>query len=487
MTEREQVAHLLRRFGLGAGKLELDEYAKLGRDGTLERLIEYEKVDEGFPVSPWEFAAEADGTLNVEPFRFASWWALRMVLTRRPLQERLTLFWHNHFAVSANKVFDGVSMLRYMQTLRSHAAGNFRTLLKAVSKEPAMLYFLDNAASTKDNPNENFSRELLELFTLGRGAYTEADVREAARAFTGWQIHFSGLGEETPFDQLVQRAARNGRSVFSFCIVPDNHDFANKTILGQTKNFDGDAVLDLLAGHEATATRIVTKLWEWFAYPNPPQSVVQRLTRVFLASNLEIKPVLREIARSNEFWSDACVLKRAKSPVDFTVSFLRQLGLGAIVLALRGAPRTPFTPIVKEVRGLGDGAAFLMNTQGLLLLFPPDVGGWAWGPAWITSANMLARIRHAQILFQGDDPNRPISQFLAQRIKQAGAAQTSERLVAELLALFDANVSADVRSALIAACEKAGGPPALDDKERASQLFVALGTTLFAAPEFQLC
>lgn len=487
MTQREQVAHLLRRFGLGAGKLALDEYERLGRDGAIERLIEYDKVDEGFPVSPWEFAAEADGTLNVETFRFASWWALRMVLTRRPLQERLTLFWHNHFAVSANKVFDGPSMLRYMQTLRAHANGNFRTLLHAVAKDPAMLYFLDNASSTKDNPNENFSRELLELFTLGRGAYTEADVRETARAFTGWQIHFSGLGDETPFDQLVQRAAKQGRSLFSFCIVPDHHDAEKKTILGRTGNFDGDAVLDLLADHEATATRIVTKLWEWFAYPNPPRSLVQKLTKTFVSSGLEIKPVLREIARSDEFWSDQCVLRRAKSPVDFTIAFLRQLGLGGIVLMLRGTPKSAFTPIAKEVRGLGDGAAFLMNTQGLLLLYPPDVGGWAWGPGWITSANMLARIRHAQVLFQGDDPNRPIAQFLAQRLKGDAAVNSSERLIAAVLDLFDAQVGPDVKSTLVKVCDQAGGVRALDDKEQASKLFVAVFTTLFTSPEFQLC
>ena len=190
MNERDKIAHLLRRFGLGAGKYEVEEYGKLGLEGAVDRLINYDKVDEQFPVSPMEMMGYGtEGLIMFDPPKFASWWAMRMMLTRRPLQEKLTLFWHDHFAVSAEKVADGMNMLLYQQTLRQHASGNFRTLLKEVSKTPAMIFYLDTHHSTAEHPNENFAREVMELFTLGIGHYTEKDIKEAARAIGDAFVH----------------------------------------------------------------------------------------------------------------------------------------------------------------------------------------------------------------------------------------------------------------------------------------------------------
>jgi uncharacterized protein (DUF1800 family) len=486
MSDREKIAHLLRRLGLGAGKVEVDAYASLGLDGAMDRLIEYEKVDEGYPVSPWEFCAQPDGQLMFDPFRFAAWWGLRMLLTRRPLQERLTLFWHDHFAVSGAKVFDGPSMVKYLDTLRRHASGSFEAMLKDVSREPAMLYWLDNAQSIKDQPNENFARELLELFTMGSG-YTEKDIQEVARAFTGWSVHFGGVGDETPFYTQQERAARKNRSIFSFCFVPEFHDAGGKTVLGKSGAFDGDAVLEMLAKRPETARYLTAKLWEWFAYSNPEPKVRDRLARVFLDGGFKIKPVVRAIAESDEFWSDRCVRARSKSPVDFSVSLFRALGLRDVVLSLRGSPADAFKPLRREVRGAGEGLTFLMNAQGLLLLFPPDVGGWEWGDSWITSNSMRVRIQHADMLFWGDDPNRPIAAFLANRIKRERAPQSAGEVVDALLEAFDAQVPAKARDTLIEACARAGGPGALDARDSAAGMLASVCRMLFAAPEFQVC
>ncbi len=487
MNERDKVAHLLRRFGLGAGKAEMDRYAPLGVDGALERLLDYDGVDEGFPVSPWEFASQEGGRLELDPYKFSSWWGLRLLMTQRPLQERLTLFWHDHFAVSGEKVFDGPSMLAYQETLRRHASGGFATLLKAVSREPAMLYYLDNAHSDKDHPNENFAREVLELFTLGQGNFTEKDIRESARAFTGWSVHFAGIGDEAPYPELTERFARRGRSAFSFCNVPIMHDAGVKSILGRTGAFDGDSALELMAGHPATARHLSTKLWEWFATPAPAAKVVDRLAKAFADSGLQIKQVLRAIAESEEFWSERCVRGRPKSPIDFTLALFRQLDLRQILLALRGNPPTNYQPIAKEVRGAGDGVTYLMSGEGLLIGFPPDVGGWDWGEGFITSTTMMSRVRHADIVFVGDDPNRPLAVYLAEKLRNGLAAKTPEKVVDGLLEIFDGDIPAHAKSALVEACKKCGGADALRDKDSASALLATVCRLMFATPEFQVC
>ncbi len=486
MTQTEKIAHLLRRFGLGAGKYEVARYEKLGLDGAIDRLLNYEKVDEGFPVSPWEFCAQANGQLQFDPYQFASWWGLRFLLTQRPLQERLTLFWHDHFAVSGAKVFDGPAMMKYQQTLRRNASGNFRTLLKEVSKEPAMLYWLDNAQSVKEHPNENFARELLELFTMGSG-FTEKDIKEAARAFTGWSVHFGGIGDESEFYKQQERAARSGRSVFNYCFVPDVHDSGVKTILGRTGSFDGDAALDILADRPETARHITGKLWEWFAYASPEPKLREKLAKTFVDARLEVKPVLRAIVESNEFWSERCVRGRPKSPVDFTVAIFRALDLREIILTLRGKREDPFQPMPKEVRGAGDGVTFLMSAQGLLLHFPPDVGGWEWGESWITSNNMRLRLQHADLMFWGDDPARPIAAYLAAKIKGEFSPQSAGDVVDAVLTVFDGKVPPKSRDTLIETCARAGGPSALNAKDPAAGMLASVCKVLFSAPEFQVC
>lgn len=485
MDERARVAHLLRRFGLGAGKTELDLFAPLGVEGAMNRLINYDQINENFPITPWEYMAYDDGKFQLEPTQITGWWALRMFLTPRPLEQRLALLWHDHFSVSGEKVFDAAMMLKYVETLHENASGSFAQLLHQISKSPALLFYLDTHLSTKFHPNENFAREVLELFTMGQGNYTESDIKEAARAFTGWSIHYGGIGVETPFEDLRQAAAKEKRSILSFCEVPDLHDNGEKTILGKKGNFDGDQVLDLALAHAATPKFIAKKLVDWFVGTGATPSLTEKVAATLRQNDYQLKPALRLIAESSEFWSPDTIRKNAKSPVDFTMALFRQFGVREIILQLRGSP-VPGQPLKKELKDLSGGLAFLMNQQGLLLLYPPNVGGWDWGNAWITSTNMTARWGHAKIIFRGDDPNRPIAAWIAARIKKEFNAATPSDLVQGFLDIFDGDPTPDQRATLVGIATK-HGVAALNDKDSASDLFVELGTALFAMPSYQMC
>lgn len=488
MNDRERIAHLLRRFGFGAGKFDVDTYAKLGVDATIERLINYDQVDEKFPINPWEMTGYGtEGLIQFDPPKFASWWALRMLMTERPLQERLTLFWHNHFAVSAEKVADGANMLAYQEVLRKHANGNFRTLLKEISKTAAMVFYLDTHQSTMEHPNENFAREVMELFTLGIGNYSEKDVKEAARAFTGWSLHYSEIGGNTPYDKVAEAAARKGRSPLAFCDVPSLHDAGLKTVLGKTAKFSGDELLDHLCDQTACAKFITKKLASWFIEGPIPSTLLDKLASVFVSSGMEIKPVLREIAASAEFWDAKQVRHRSKSPVDYYVTMFRQLGVQPILLQLRGEVKDVYQPMRAELKGSGDGLLFLMSREGFLLTYPPNVSGWNWGNAWITTSNMTNRLQLPQIIFQGDDKNRPIAVYIAQKLVADFKVTSADAIVDGLLEIFDGEIPVAKRAMLVKACTDAGGVGSLKAKESASNMIVAVMKLLVAAPEYQVC
>lgn len=484
MDTKEKIAHLLRRFGLGAGRIEVERYSKYGLDGTIERLIHYEKIEEPFEISPWEFVIQQDQkTLALDPFHIAAWWAVRMVLTQRPLQHKLALFWHDHFAVSGAKVDFGPMMLQYLETLLRHANGNFRTLLGAISRNPAMMRWLDNDTNVKKNPNENFARELLELFTLGIGNYTEKDVKEVARAFTGWFIFYTvspGFGQS--IEEQVREAVLQGRSITHFAVNPEAHDNDEKTIFGKKGNFDGGQVLDILAEHPKTASFITRKLWEWFAYPNPEKHIQEKLERAYFDGKYEIKKILEAMVETDEFWSSKCVRRRIKSPVDFSIALLRQVDITPLMLFLRKPDATPFTPPNPILVAVGQLLIFSMQTQGMLLLYPPDVGGWEWGNAWIESGAMMERIRTAEHFF-GDENDPRLSEFFAGRIKETSPSDL-ESAVRAILDYYDAALPDEKVRTLVKAAEKAGGLEALSHSKSASRLFRSVCRVLFATPEF---
>ena len=390
---QEYAAHLLERAGFGGTPADVARLAAMPSRQAVQTLLRYRQTADAMP--PFEpsgvhdaglepFATSRPAATNqardtgqalgvmvkpggnrrmqqvadrflywlrasrLETHRLGYWWAHRMLTTRRPLEEKMTLFWHGHFATSEEKVRDYRKMQQQNQLLRAHATGNFRTLLIAVAQDPAMLAYLDAAVNIKGAPNENFAREIMELFTLGVGHYSEQDIREAARAFTGW--NYTGL---------------------AFVVNPAQHDDGHKTVLGQQGNFDGVQVIDILLAQPAAADFIAAKIYRYFVREELSAPLQARLGHLLRTSNYEIAPFLETIFNSRDFYSDASVASRIKPPVELVVSTYRKMGLTTV----------PGMPDFND----------LTESLGQKLLFPPNVAGWAHGQSWITPGLLFAR------------------------------------------------------------------------------------------------
>lgn len=481
MTTREQVAHLLRRFGFGASRAEVQFYEKLGVNGTIERLVNYEKYPLGFTIDLVRLLPRRDGVIQVNPPLIGAYWIARCVLTERPLEEKLTLFWHDHFAVSASKVNNPFMMMQYVDTLRKHANGNFRLLLEAISKDPAMMLWLDSQTNVAGKPNENFAREVMELFTLGIGNYTEKDIQEAARAFTGWAWRPNPAFRRARQDpDLLEEAVKSGEPLFEFVVRIPQHDRSEKTVLGQTGALRGEDVLRILVEHPQCPKLLARKLWEWFAYMNPEDKVVDALASQIKKSDFEMKPALEWIAKSDEFWSEKCVRKLIKSPADFSIPLARQFDLGVLAKpALENPPENVRGGAFVGLRALYQA----MARQGMQLLFPPDVAGWDWGDAWISTSTMIERIRFADTIAA---ERGPIATFGTAMVTQANV-HTSSEAVDFLLEVTDATIPADRKSALVNTIDAAGGLQALSQARTAGKVMNETLKVLFAAPQFHLC
>jgi len=460
-TEREKAAHLLRRFGLGASETELDYYLKDGLNGAIDRLLDYASVPEGFDIDV-QTMANQNGV--VQPQVVGVWWTLRMVSTQRPLQEKLTVFWHDHFATSASKVLGGPIMHAQNELLRKHATGNFREFLTEISKDPAMLFWLDNQFNVAGKPNENFAREVMELFTLGvDNGYTENDIKEAARAFTGWSI-----------GRVNNRGPRPGQG---FIFRPNLHDRGEKSVIGRTGNLTGEQVIDILCEMPETAEYLTKKIWEWFAYPNPEPAMISRMARKFQRDNLNIKSLVKDIMKSSEFYSPKAERAIYKSPVDFTVVTLRQLGAGqAVMQSLQGETenvRGRLAPIQVAYQS--------MKSMGMQLLYPPDVAGWETGANWITSATMMERINWGNKLF---GQAKTGAQLRFQSFPIFEKDPTPEGLTKKLVSIFDAPIPAYKLPKLVEAAKIATKGPLT--RQNANVASAAVTRLIFAAPEFQL-
>ena len=284
----------------------------------------------------------------LETRRVGYWWAERMLDTNRPLQEKMAMFWHGHFATAQNKVRDYRKMLLQIETFERHAAGNFGELLVAVAQDPGMLHYLDAGVNVKGAANENFAREVMELFTMGVGNYTERDVREAARAFTGW--NFLNL---------------------DFVVNEEQHDDGPKTFLGRTGNFDGVDVLRIILEQPATAEYVAAKIYRFFVRENPPPALQAELGAVLRDAGYELRPLLRTLFLSRDFYGEASYGAHVKGPVEHVIAMLKQLG----------APDVPGVPDFNRTT----------IALGQHLLNPPSVAGWAQGRSWITPALLQER------------------------------------------------------------------------------------------------
>lgn len=394
-----RAAHLLERAGFGGTPGEIEHLATLSPVEAVAELVDYRRISTSalpefeesgfwepsfkhFPVSrpaATELAERTSESMGVkvkpggnrplqpvtnrffywlratvlETRRLGYWWVDRMVRTPRPLEEKMTLFWHGHFATSEEKLRDYRKIELQIATLRDQATGNFGELLVAVAKDPAMLVFLDAAQNVKGAPNENFGREVMELFTMGVGNYTEDDIREAARAFTGW-----------------------GNDDLTFVIDAAKHDAGKKRFLGREGNFTGEDILAIILEEKQTATYIASKLYRFFVREEISPAFAETLGNLLRDGGYEIAPFLRTIFLSEDFYAESSVATHIKSPTELIVSTYRKLGL-------RELPTIPDPYQVSK-------------TLGQILLYPPTVAGWSQGRSWITPGLLFERANFAR-------------------------------------------------------------------------------------------
>lgn len=458
----KNVRHLLRRFGLGASEDEVRFYGADGYEAAVERLIAASDREEPFDNDIAKFA-NAQGLIQVRAVQIR--WLTTMIATRRPLVHAMAVFWHDHFATSATKVAEPMMMLRQVEIFEKGGLGAFPDLLAAVSKDPAMLLWLDNNENRKDAPNENFAREVMELFTLGIGHYSEKDVQEAARAFTGWTFRKRGNGRNV-----------NQPDSSAFVFQKRQHDAGVKTVLGKEGNFDGDQMLNLLCDQPRTAIYIAHKVWEWFAYPNPEPRLIERIATQWRDKRLEVRELVRLVATSPEFLSEMAQRAIVKNPVHFCVSTMRQLGLGRVAQAALEAAgtdqRRPFP---------GVPASLATKAMGMELLYPPDVAGWEGGTNWISSATMVERIKWADRLFGGRQ-DRQAGQALMPLFLGATDPDAFARRMAKV---FDTELPEAKLDSLAEATRAVAPRGVTAANVRPAALAVA--KLLFGAPEFQFC
>jgi hypothetical protein len=391
----DRAGHLLDRAGFGGTSEDIDRLASMTPQQAVDSFVDYQRIDNSaarafeesgvwdsgmdpFPPSRAEAVrrarehGEALGVQTLAPGsqrrlqpvvdkffyglrantietqRLGVWWANRMLTTTRPLEEKLTLFWHGHFATGDAKVRDYRMMLQQNQMLRKNAEGRLGDLLVGILKDPAMLVYLDNGENVKKHPNENFGRELLELFTMGVGNYSERDVREAARAFTGWT-----------------------NDVLAFKFDKEQHDFGDKTFLDRTGPLDGTDVIDTILNQPVTGEFVAAKIYRYFVREDISPAVKAELGRSFKGSRYEMKSLLKRIFLSKDFYSAASMATEIKSPVVLVISTYKKMGL-------RELPTIP-------------DFGRLTSALGQTLFDPPNVAGWAGGRTWITPATLLQR------------------------------------------------------------------------------------------------
>ena len=464
MSKQEMalIAHLMRRAGFGATRDELEEYASRGYEQVVEDLLHPERFPEVEEDVLFRYHIDMN---DQDGLRSQGRWIYRMINTEAPLREKLALFWHRVFATGAGKSMHYPSSGIQIETLRGNAFSNFRDILLDIARDPAMIFWLDNNENHEDQPNENWGRELLELFSMGVGNYTEQDVKMAARAFTGWT--FTQPLPVYPF----------GNYNSSFVYHEGDHDDSVKAFLGETGRFNGEDIVDIVIRQPATAKFLCRHLYDFFVADEPqvpawnetpPQDprAIEELTRAYFESGHEIRPVLRALFNS-DFFKEARSGK-VKSPIDFVV--------GTVKLA--GTHRFP----EPALRGLS-GASGLM---GQTLMQPPTVEGWHTGREWIDAGTMNERVNFA--VNQLGDVSRPGVQSIVKRLETEDGALSPERFVDRCLDLMGPiDVGSDTRASLVESAA-AGGElrfGAAADRESSAQRVLNMVQQIATSVDYQ--
>lgn len=431
-------AHLYRRAGFGATLTELDEAVELGPEACVEQLIAASSSsNESTHAFDDQMSEMGQGLIGSEPEALEPWWLYRMLFTPAVLRERMTLLWHGHFASSAATVQNTAMMLSQNETLRKHGLGRFEPLVQAISRDPAMLTYLNSTTNAKLHPNENYARELMELFCLGIGNYTERDIQEVARCFTGWEI-------------------RRGQYRFN----KHQHDFGSKTIFGRSGKFDGDDAIRIILKQDAAATHVARTLVQYFVCDHPvPDAMIAPLATELRRTDFHIESIVRRILRSRYFYSQASIGQKIRGPVELAVGLLRSLNgtVGTIELA-------------RELRPLGQR-----------VFFPPNVKGWDGGRSWINATTLINRVNLATKLIRIGNARVTGQSLMSAAIsgvehnKQRQAGHVVDQLTDQLVAL---PLRPEARSVLQRITSDGDG----DIHESARNVLV----TMAAMPEFQL-
>ncbi|MCA8996947.1 MAG: DUF1800 domain-containing protein [Planctomycetaceae bacterium] len=425
---REHVAHLHRRTCLGATISQIEMGTQRSVTELVDELIR--PLPEANSTDPLAQATLATGNAR----KLSAWWVYRLLTTDAPCREVMTLFWHGHFATSADKVTNVNLMYRQNELLREYAFEDFGKLVQEISHDSAMLIYLDSVTNRKAHPNENYAREVMELFCLGEGNYTETDIRELARCFTGWEVR---------------------REKFRFNRY--QHDSGEKTVFGKTGPWTGEQGVDIVLEQAALPRFLVSKLIHYFLADEVdiPEKLIEPLAKQLRDDGLQIGPTLKRLLSSNLFFSKSCVAAKVRSPVTFAIGLLRSLEGTADTIAL--------------AEGVGD--------LGQDLFFPPNVKGWDGGRAWINSSTLLARANLIRRLLDHEN-----TRFAKGSLAEL-ASSLDRRTGTDVINWWEATLLAtplrsDVREQLVSTIENGSGNR--DARLRdALHLFCAL-------PEYQL-
>ncbi|HEY2587480.1 MAG TPA: DUF1800 domain-containing protein [Tepidisphaeraceae bacterium] len=453
--DRVKAAHLLNRAGFGGTPEEIEKVLRLGPSAAVDWLLDFpdQSAEEQDKQDVPDLSSIADLPKSFRDLRqmYAGktrqermainqrvmgqnreamvatwgWWLQRMARGPHPMQEKLAFFWHGHFTTSYRDERMALLMWEQNELIRRQVAGNFGAFVHAISRDPAMLDYLNNTQNRRGHPNENYAREVMELFTLGIGNYTEADVKEAARAFTGWTHD----GDRYLFNAF-------------------QHDAGAKTVLGKTGNFNGDDVLDLLLAQPACPKFIASKLFAYFVYPDPQEELIEGLGQLFRDVRLELRPLLRTVFTSKAFYSDKAIGVQIKSPVQFVIGTIRQLGVDM----------PPFRALFGPLQMMGQ-----------VPMMPPNVKGWPGGRTWINASTLFARCNTAM---------RLASEPLTLHGLPDGANDPGVLVDALVDPLIQRPIDSDKRQVLVDAASSHEGRH--DRIQYVVQLIVSM-------PEYQLC
>jgi len=470
--DRVKAAHLLNRAGFGGTPAEVDHVMAMGPVKAVEELLDFpdtsakardpndqpdlsaikdiprghkqmRQMYRGMSEEERKLAFQRAIVANVRALsECGKWWMQRMVSGESPLQEKLALFWHGHFATSAKDERSAYLMFQQNELLRQHAAGDFYEFVRAIAHDPAMLDYLNNTQNHKRKPNENFARELMELFTLGIGNYSEQDIKESARAFTGWTHD----GDEFTLDN-------------------DDHDGGTKRFFGQQGTFDGEDIIKMICRHVACQQYISGKLYRYFVSDSLDEGVQKNLGQVFWDAKYQLRTLLKTMLTSKVFYAPETIGAQIKSPVQLVIGTIRLLNL-----------KLPQTGVM----------AGALNQMGQVPFFPPNVKGWPGGRAWINTSTLFVRQNTVVFLAGGGAlgstgkkfVDRMISAGLDSRFQPKGGA-SSEKVVDEWISrLIQRPIESDKRRILI---DSLGGQPGRPENvKKMVQLVVAM-------PEYQLC